>query len=640
MCGVFGWIKFGHSLTEKEIALALKATQALSHRGPDFQGQWYDDNVYMAHRRLSIIDLSREANQPFIDQNQGLIISFNGEIYNYLELKEELKKQGILFKTASDTEVFLKSFGIWRQASFLKFDGMFAGAIHDGKRREHYLFRDYLGQKPLYYYIDDNQLIYSSEIRSLLDLDGFHWRLHKDNFLKFLANSYYAWDTSPVEGIKKLLPGCYLTVNVRDGGICLKRFWDSLPNDGAAKITLSEAISEFRRIFERSCEISMRSDVPYGVFLSGGIDSSLVLESCKKFNQSVASFNVAMGEADFDESAKAAAVTKHLEITRKNTYNLDSNTIQDSIDAFFIFSDEPHGDPGFVNSYFLAKSCKSEITVALSGDGSDELFAGYMPFLALGKERLFRSIPPFISGMFKFITHHVLPGGDTYLDFKFKCLSFLEGFPAHETVRFPLWLSAISPEELRLLCPWRSQEFFSRVGEKGTLFEEFRDVLSVMEGKSRFKMLIYFYQKFFLPEFVCMHTDRASMQNSLEVRSPFLSAPLIKFANALPDEIKVSRGELKLLLRNVAKEDGFPELIYKQKKQGFTFPLARWLKVALRQKMDNLLSKERYDTGLIDYTYVDFLKKEHLSDRRNNYRVLFNLMVFNKWIEKYPHVSI
>lgn len=638
MCAIFGWLKFDHYFTEGEITAARKALASMAHRGPNFQGEWFTDRVYMGHRRLSIIDLSPEANQPFVDEGGKYIITFNGEIYNYIELKIELQNKGFRFRTTSDTEVLLTAFISWGEKAFLKFDGMFATAIHDTIQEKHYLFRDYLGQKPLYYYVYPNGVVYASELRALLALDCFRWKLDLNNFLKYLTNSCYMWDTTPLVGVKKLLPGCYLEVD--KDKVTRHRFWDSIPGDNSIGITLEEAVQEFQRLFDRSCEISMRSDVPYGVFLSGGIDSSLVLDSCRKFNKEICSFSVSMGESDFDELEKAKTVADYLKIKTRKSYLMDFQSVQESIDAFFSFTDEPHGDPGLVNSYFLAKSCKPDITVALAGDGADELFAGYVTFLALERENLFSSIPECVVSGANRVIEYLLPGNDKYLGLQFKALSFLQGFPAHDLTRFPLWVGAISPKELYKLCPWQDNSFFSRMGEEGTLFEDFRKVLSVMEGKSRKQMFLYFYQKFFLSEFVCMHTDRAAMQSSLEVRSPFLSVPLIEFANKLPDHFKTSKGELKRILKYATRQRGFQKVIYNQKKQGFTFPLARWLKTVLKNKMDEILSPKVWDNGLIDPLYMEHLKVQHLSGKRNNYRILYNLMVFRKWLDKYPCVTI
>lgn len=638
MCGIFGWIKWKDSFSESEINASREALSSMKHRGPDFQGEWFSDTVYMGHRRLSIIDLSPEAHQPFKDEGGNYVLIFNGEIYNYLELKTELKKQGLVFRTSSDTEVLLAAFKSFGEKAFLRFNGMFTVAIYDRTAEKHFLVRDHLGQKPLYYYLHNDGLVYASELGALLSMKGFQWQLDKNNFLKFLTNSCYMWDTTPLLGVKKLLPGHYL--EIKNEKVVLHQYWDSLPGDKITSLDFEEATSAFQSMLDQSCQISLRSDVPYGVFLSGGIDSSLVLESCRRIDPKISAFSVSMQESDFDEGEKARKIADFLGINSHYSCLMDFHSIQDAIDAFCSFSDEPHGDPGFVNSYFLAKYCQANIKVALSGDGADELFAGYITFLAVKKEKIFRRFPDYCISWLEKMVRSVFSGGDGYVGLQFKALAFLQGFPAHPTTRFPLWLGALSPEDLQKLCPWQDKLFFSRMGEKGTLFEDFRKVLAKMGGKTYTQMFLYFYQKFFLPEFVCMHTDRAAMQCSLEVRSPFLSVPIIEFANSLPDSFKMCKGELKKMLRCAAQRRGLPQSICNQKKQGFTFPLARWLKTILKNKMDEILSPKVWDNGLINPLYMEHLKEQHLSGKRNNYRILYNLMVFRKWLDKYPCVTI
>lgn len=638
MCGVFGWVKFNEPLTPSEIDQARQATRSMVHRGPDHQGEWIHRQVYMGQRRLSIIDLNPEANQPFFEETGSLVLSYNGEIYNYKELKSELQNQGVSFRTTSDTEVLIRAYRQWSFGAFARFDGMFAGALHDQSTQHHLLFRDALGQKPLYYFVYEAGIIYASELRALLSLESFSWKLDAESFLKYLAHCYYPWDTTPIQGVKKLLPGHYLEVGA--GKTSLKRYWQSIPGNNPLDVTMDEAVEEFERLFERSCEISMRSDVPFGVFLSGGVDSSLVLDTCHKKNDAISAFCVSMAEPDFDEWPKARMSAEHIGVKDVRTFSMDKESVITSLQEYFSFSDEPHGDPGFVNSHFLAKSCKPAITVALAGDGADELFAGYLPFLALEKEWLGKCLPNGAMRRVQRFVTRILPGDDTYVGFQFKAMSFLQAFPAHPSVRFPLWLASTAPEEIQRLCPWAPPRFLTRNGQVGTVFEEARTVLSELSGKSRAQEFLYFYQKFFLPEFICMHTDRAAMQSSLEVRSPFLSIPLIEFANRLPDRFKTARGGMKILLREVMKRRGFPSQLYAQKKQGFTFPLARWLKNTLNPILEESLPNRSIGNTILDGKYLEKLKCDHLAGHRNNYRILFNIIAFNRWRMRFPQVSV
>ena len=637
MCGLFGWLKFEAELTDRDIELARLATNKLSHRGPDGSGDWFSRDVFMGHRRLKILDLSEKAAQPFKSGDGRYVLTYNGEIYNYIELREELKRLGFSFETNSDTEVFLSAFQAWGMDAFARFEGMFAAAIHDTRTNTHILVRDHLGQKPLYYFEHSQKLVYASELRGLLALKDFYWSIDRENFIRYLANSYYVWDTTPLKGVKKLLPGCL--IQIQNGQVKLKRYWDSVPGDNLLDLTLDEASKKFVDLFDRNCQISMRSDVPYGVLLSGGVDSSLVLHACHKHNPDVGAFSVAMGEADFDESQKAREICRHLGIKNHQVYTLDKQTLYDAFREYLGSLDEPHGDPGFVNMRFLAQSCSKDITVALAGDGADELFAGYAPVAGLWSVPFLKAMPGPALALMNWVAQNLISGSDRYLGLQFKSLAYLQGFPADDILRYSLWLASMAPEDLARLCPKTPRDFFSRSGHPGTLFDFVTDCMRGMESKSRIQQLLYFYQKVFLPEFVCLHTDRASMQSSFEVRSPFLTVSMIEFANCLPDEIKLHGNKLKRLLKETMVGCGFPASISNQRKQGFTFPIARYLKTELRQWLENLAENDALE-GLVDRRELQALINLHLNGNRNCYRILFNLIAFVSWRKNFPSLKI
>jgi asparagine synthase (glutamine-hydrolysing) len=637
MCGIFGWVSYQKGLGPDVLNQARAATALLAHRGPDNQGEWHNEQVFMGHRRLSIIDLSAAANQPFQDASGRYILSFNGEIYNYVEVRAELQRLGYAFRTNSDTEVLLTALKHWEIDALKRCDGMFAASLHDCVSGEHLLLRDPLGQKPLYYRITDDGVVYASELRSLLALQQFSWKINRDAFARYLMQGYYGWDETPIVGVHKLLPGCCLRVT-REGAR-LERYWDSVPGDNELAVAEHEAIAEFCRLFSASCVRSMRSDVPYGIFLSGGIDSSLVLSFCRDANDDIRSVTVGISESDYDESAKAKKVSDHTLLTHHRMYLMDPQAIDESLIAVLNSIDEPHADPGFVNAYFLARHARKHMVVGLAGDGGDELFAGYAPFAGLRAAAVLRHCPAIVLWLMQSAAG-VIPASDRYLGLQFKALAFLQGFPASDATRFPLWLSATATADLRRLCPFHPTDFFSQHGEVGSLFGYVEQMMQPMRERTLQQQLLYFYQKVFLPEFVCAHTDRASMQSSLEVRSPFLSLPLIEFANQLPERFKVNRDTLKVLLRRVAAERGFPSDIVNQPKQGFTIPLARWLKSSLRPRAAALLERVDWGEGLVDPSAVNTIFDEHQAGKRNHYRLLYAFIVFCAWRQRYPQLRV
>lgn len=637
MCGIFGWENNGRELTEKELSEARNATGALFHRGPDGGGEWQAPGVYMGHRRLKIIDLSDNAAQPFRSSDGRHVMAYNGEIFNYIELRAELESEGARFHTSSDTEVFIEAYSRWGVAAFNRFEGMFAGALHDTSTGEHIIFRDPLGQKPMYYFDSSDCLIYGSELRSLTGLSGFDWRLDRKNFASYLLHAYYVRDTTPVQGVRKLLPGHFL--RRRQGRSELVRYFRSIPGEDTLVIGPEEAVDEIERRIDHACEISLRADVPYGVFLSGGVDSSLILSSCHATNPDVAAFSVSMEEPDYDESAKAVEVARFLGVKNHRIYRLGNDTLEECFDLFLNSLDEPHGDAGYVNAIFLSKACRGEITVALAGDGGDELFAGYVPFHGLRYLPLLRLLPATVVTALQGLARTLLPGTDAYLGLQFKVLSYLQGAHAAEGVRFPLWLGCLSLEELARLCPDQPAVRFDRQGAEDSLAEYAERLQDEMHGKTRQQQLLHFYQQVFLPEFVCMHTDRASMRFGLEARCPLLNASVVTFANRLPDSVRTCGGSLKWPLKRILARRGFPQSILNQSKRGFTFPVARWLKTKLRPAIE-ALREDKELHQLVDKQTLNTLIDDHLAGRRNVYRILFNLITFCAWRKNLPGVRL
>lgn len=637
MCGLFGWISFTRPLSEADADAARRATALLAHRGPDHQGEWRSERVYMGHRRLNIIDLSAAANQPMQDASGRYRFSFNGEIYNYLELRKELEGEGAAFRTRSDSEVFLTALIRWGAGALTRVDGMFAAALHDQQTGEHLVFRDPLGQKPLYYATLPDGVVYASELRALLALGAGRWSIDQDAFLRYVMLGYYSRAETPVTGVRKLLPGCLLRIGA--DRMTLDRYWDSLPGEQVEPLSDDAALDRVDQLLEASCTRSMRSDVPFGVLLSGGLDSTLVASYCRRANPDLRAISVAMGERDFDESGKAALVCSHLQIADAHRVTMDDGSVVSALHEVLATSDEPHADPGFVNARFLARAARQHMVVALAGDGGDELFAGYPPFAALGAESYCGRLPEAVIGLAK-AAAHALPSNDRYLGLQFKALAFLQGFPANAAIRFALWLSAVGADELRRLAPSRGRHLFSTTGEPETLFAETAQMMTPLAKASSTDQLLYYYQKVFLPEFVCMHTDRAAMQFGLEVRAPLLSLPLVEAANRLPARVKHRGGELKVLLRRLAARHGLPDEIVNQRKQGFTFPVARWLKSTLRSELDELSRSEEFDGLGLERPVIQGYVDEHLAGRRNNYRLLYHLIVFRAWRRRYPELRV
>jgi asparagine synthase (glutamine-hydrolysing) len=638
VCGIFGWQLYQSQFTDEKKSSAVRATRLLTHRGPDNEGYWSSDTTFFGHRRLKIIDLSDSANQPFIDNEAGLILIYNGEVYNYIELRENLRAHGFNFLTGSDTEVVLNAYKHWGTSCFAQFDGMFAGAILHVDTGKVVLFRDHLGQKPLYYLHDDNNLIFSSELRSLTSLPGFDWRLSQENFYRYIANSYYGLDSSPIKGIKKLSPGHFLEVSKKSS--LLKKYWRSIPGENPLSLKYDDAIQRCGELIDKSCKLSMRSDVPYGVLLSGGIDSSLLMHSCLKQNVDTQAFSVSIKDGEYDELDKVKVARDFLGVKNLKTYEMGSNSMFQVLNDLFKCIDEPHGDLGYPNLFFLSREIKKHITVAILGDGADELFTGYLPNHAAGFEQIVDTLPDRVLSFGKRCAESILPVKNRYMGIDAVTRAFLGGFPSNPLTRFNIWLSTIDPERLEKLSKNMGADFFSRYGQSGTLYGPVTQKMENIANLSRRQQYAYFYQQVFLPEFVCAHSDRASMQFSVEMRSPFLSREIIEFSNSIPDEYKYQNFRLKRILRDLAKKNGLPRKIWNQNKHGFTFPLSRWLMGPLKELLYRSLKSDYFPRQLVNMKYLQRLVDEHVNGTKDNHRILYSLMVFENWLKNNSHISI
>lgn len=627
MCGVFGWVKFWQSIDAKDIRNSTEAAKRISHRGPDAFQHWSDHRCIFCHARLAIIDLENKSNQPFVDSDSGLILTFNGEIYNYLELRESLKKHGITFKTQSDTEVLVKCFLVYGLDTLSKLDGMFAGSVYDPRDGSVTIFRDNYGQKPLYYYHDDGQILFSSELSPLLNMKGFDWKLSKISLSNYILNGYFQYEETPVSTIKKLLPGYF--IKVVNGSFESNKWFKEYPGIERKTLSYSETVEQTLITLEEATKKCLRADVATGVFLSGGIDSSLIFHFAEKFKPDIDVFSVSFENSEYDESHKVREVAKN----SKNIFieEFKVKQVEENLDELLAIMDEPHGDPGYLNSYFISKFASKRVKVVLSGDGADELFCGYETFKAVKLEKYFNLLRAGQIQYIKKLTNNLFRSNFGYMGLQFKIRSFLNGFPDPAPLRYQHWLATLDKEnfyqQLLMYKPVLEENF-----GLSFYFQNFEKI------NSTDKLRMY-YQKTFLPEFVCHHTDRAAMLNGLEVRSPFLCNEVANLANRLPSKFLQKNGQLKAVLRSALHSLGASKEITKQKKQGFTMPLAQWQMSGLKGYLNILSNTEALTDGLFNQTKVDSLLQEHMHGRQNNYRFLHALAVYLHWRKKYAELQ-
>jgi asparagine synthase (glutamine-hydrolysing) len=622
MCGIAGFIGKG---SEDDLRHMIAS---ISHRGPDYQGVSLIGNIGLAHARLTIIDLSAEANQPFFTPDKSAAIVFNGEIYNYLSLKEELLKTGkYTFRTTSDTEVLLYLYQEYGEKLLDKINGMFAFGIYDFRKNQLLLAKDRMGKKPLYYSLVNGTLVFASELKALLKHPSITKELNLDALNEYLTFEYIPTPHTIFKNINKLEASHYLVF--KEGKIVTNQPYWKVDFTRSA-ISFSSAITKLDGLLNNAVSSRLMSDVPLGVFLSGGLDSSTVAYYAQKNSSSkIKTFSIGFSEKSYDESNYARSVAGMLG-TEHHEEILSAKESLELIPGIINKLDEPFADPSIIPTYFLSKFTRKHVTVALGGDGSDELFAGYPTFISNKFLNFFSALPkPLIKSM-DFLTD-LLPPSDKNISLDFKLKQFLKGFETGKQNAHTLWLGSFTPALKELLFTKETKAKLSN----GSGLDCIPRYLKEVPNTKAFEQILYVYYRTYLLEDILVKVDRASMYNSLEVRAPFLDRSIVEFMSSLPQNYKIKGFNVKYLLKELMRNK-LPNEIIDRPKKGFGIPVSLWLRNELKGTMEHYLSEERIRKHrLFDYSFVEKLKKEHLSKKRNHRKLLWNLMVFEMWWENY-----
>lgn len=618
MCGIVGYLGKGSQEILKRMADSIK------HRGPDDESFYIKDNLGLGHRRLSIIDLAG-GHQPLSSENNDIWLVFNGEIYNFSELRERLKEKGHRFKTRTDSEVIIHLYEEEGETLCRKLNGMFTFALWDEKERKLILARDRLGKKPLYYSFVQGSLIFASELRAMFEHPLIKKEIDFEGLNKYLLYEYIPAPYSIIKRVNKLEPGQLLTY--QDGRIGKDFYWD-------VEFKKPSSQGDYLRIFEELLEESVKkrlvADVPLGVFLSGGIDSSAIAYYAQKNSaEKIKTFSIGFEDKSFDESNYAFQAARFLG-TEHYHKNFSAKDLIDSLGDIAEINDEPLADASIAPTYLLSKFAKEKVTVALSGDGGDELFAGYPTFQAMKIAKLCRFFPDFVKNFFQKAVNR-LPASFDNFSFDFRLKKLLSGWGEPLEVQNQIWLGSFSPRQSKnLLLPEISCQL-----DFSESFSDIERLLKNVAGQSLENRLIYLYLKQYLANDILVKTDKASMFNSLEVRAPFLDYQLVEFVNSLPYSLKLRGWTTKYLLKKLMK-DKLPKEIVFRKKKGFGVPIARWLGRELKDFTLRLLNKETIQKqGIFNYLEIRKLLNEHFSSRKDNRKPLWTLMVFQMWLEKW-----
>jgi asparagine synthase (glutamine-hydrolysing) len=625
MCGICG---VAGSPTAESREMVRRMCSALEHRGPDDEGSIHIDGVTLGMRRLSIIDLEG-GRQPIHNEDSTVWVVQNGEIYNHLDLRTELSAAGHSFYTQSDTEVLVHAYEEWGEEMVGRLNGMFAFALLDRRRGRLFLARDRMGIKPLHYAIDGKRLAFASELKALLRDPSLRGPIDPVALDQYLAYEFVPSPGCIVRGISKLQPAHTLSWSLADGTHRLRRYWEpdlGGPDGKRRRRSLDDECDELRSVLRESVRKELISDVPIGVFLSGGIDSSAVTAMMTQLGTDVKSFSVGFTERSFDEAPFARQVAQHLG-TEHRELTLEPGMLLDLIPQLPGLLDEPLGDASIIPTYLLSAFTREHVKVALGGDGGDELFAGYPTLQAHRLAGIYRRTPRLLrEGLVEPVVRR-LPVSRDNLSFDFRAKRFVSAARYPVAERHQRWMGSFTAEERMAL-----------------LSEEVRTQLAADGGQAApegprpgdpLNQVLLMDMRMYLENDILVKLDRASMMASLEGRVPMLNNDFVGYATRLPLRMKLRGLQSKFLLKRALKGT-LPAKILNRPKKGFGIPVAHWFRGPLKEQMLSVLSPERIARkGFFDPAAVSRLIDDHLQGRRDNRKQLWTLFAFELWHDGY-----
>jgi len=578
-------------------------------------------------RRLAIIDLVT-GEQPAFNEDKSVAVVLNGEIYNYRELRTDLEKRGHAFRSASDTEVLPHLYEEYGDDMIRELNGMFAFALWDNRRRRLLIARDRFGEKPLYWGVFDNTLLFASEPKVLLAHPAVKPSLNLQALREYLSFDYVPAPLSIYEGINKL-PAAHKLV-VEDRRVYTEKYWCLSYKRTEPVPSEDEAAQHLRELMADAVRMRLVSDVPLGVLLSGGVDSSTVAALAVQASpEAVKTFSISFAEASFDESAYARGVAKFLG-TDHHEERLSANLAANLVSEIGAWMDEPFSDPSLVPTYLLSRFTRKHVTVALGGDGGDELFAGYPMYTGLRWAEFYKRVPSLLrTGVVEPLIK-LLPVKTKNLSFDYKALRFVTGAKYDPVARHHVWFGSFTPEEQTELLTAEAL-----AATNGDIYAQARQFADECDSDDLVTRMQSVDTRLYLAEDILTKVDRASMAVSLEVRAPFLDPRVAEFVASLPGNYKLRGQKTKYILKKAVKEL-LPPFVTRRPKKGFGVPVAEWLKVKLRPVARDLLSPERVRrAGVFNPNYIARLQDEHERGVANHRKLLWTLLMFELWHESF-----
>lgn len=616
MCGINGIIA-NTQTTNQELSSTIKKMNTLiHHRGPDDDGFYTGGGVCMAMRRLSIIDL-KTGKQPISNEENTITIVFNGEIYNYKSLKENLESEDVGFKTKSDTEVILKLYEKYGTACFKMLDGMYAFSIHDKTQNKVFIARDFFGEKPLYYTQNESNFLWASELKSIVSVIPNKPDLSKEGLNLFFKLTYIPAPFTVYENIFKLEANHFIEYDVENKSYQVNKIDEIVSN--VSDLSFKEATSRLYDLVMHSIESRSVSDVPLGTFLSGGVDSSIIsLGLSKIVDSKIDTFSIGFDKASFDETDKSRLVAKLINSNHHEFILKEADIIAD-IDNVLLNFDEPFADSSALPTYLVSKQTREYVKVALTGDGGDEVFAGYNKYY-MGKlnTRYTQYVPKFLHHSLKPVLQKLLSTKDDNRGKRFKLKKFVDAVDYSGNNYWNIISLGFQNTSMLLSDNYSLTNLFSHYSKEianPKNLHDFREIdrLLSLEGDMLVKV------------------DRTSMLNSLECRSPFLNKSLWDFSNGLPENFLINKWDKKHILKEAFKHE-FPDDFLNKSKKGFVVPVGDWLRKGLSSELKSYIDDDFLDRQNIFYKdYIKNLVNDHLSGKRDSSYQVWTFYTFQKW---------
>jgi asparagine synthase (glutamine-hydrolysing) len=641
MCGICGFFSLYAHAEDFYLERIKKISDTLIHRGPDDSGYWIDiqNNIAFGHRRLAVIDLKSTGHQPMFSSQGQFVIIYNGEIYNYLELKKELDKEIVTdWQGHSDTEVLLRGFEHWGIKNTLeKTCGMFAFALFDRKNKKLFLARDRMGEKPLYYGWVDDLFYFGSELKIIDNISRKKLNLDLQALGSYFRYGYVPAPASIFQEIKKVLPGTYIELDLANfkPQVELKynEYWaarDYFNCRNNINVPINELQNKLENILEEVISQALISDVPVGAFLSGGVDSSLLAAIMQKVSPGkVKSFTIGFNENKFNEAPYAAAISKHLGTDHTELY-LTSNDCLNIIPKLSRIYDEPFADSSQIPTILVSELTKTKVTVALSGDGGDELFAGYQRYLAAKKmQQLRKHIPDFLG---KFMGSIIL-GLPNLVSYENKICEKFGITRIWHLIRKAAEIFKVPAENIYecFIAQYPLSEEIMLSGVKQNFLQNKYGLNNI----DNITQMMYIDMMSYLPDDIMVKVDRAAMSVSLETRAPFLDRRVVEFVCSLPLQAKLKNGITKNILRNILYKY-VPKELLDRPKRGFGVPIASWLRGPLKEWAGDLLAREMLAKhNYLDVNLIERKWHEHLSGKGSFSYFLWEVLMFQAWYSEY-----